>query len=112
MSEKIEIKTDTEQRLLDDLKAAEKENEALRFCLESVSRYEKERHEFELKCAKDIIERDKKAVANVILNMTFGKHYVSFCEIFGLKEAGGCEVNERCTDCIHSWLREYFDPLN
>ena len=79
MGEKIEIKTDTEQRLLDDLKTAERENETLRSCLESVSKYEKERHEFELKCAKDIIERDKKAVANVILNMTFGKHYVSFC---------------------------------
>lgn len=112
MSEKIEIKTDTELRLLDDLKAAEKENDALHFSLESVSRYEKERHEFELKCAKDILERNKKAVANVVLNMTFGKHYVSFCEIFGLKEAGGCETNKRCTDCIHSWLQNHFNPQN
>ena len=56
MGEKIEIKTNTEQRLLDDLKAAEKENETLRYCLESVSRYEKERNEFELKCAKDIVD--------------------------------------------------------
>lgn len=109
MGEKIEIKTDTEQRLLDDLKAAEKENDILRSCLENVTRYEKERHEFELKCAKDIVSRDNKAVANVLLNMTFGKHYVSFCEIFGLKDAGGCEENKRCTDCIHSWLRAYFD---
>lgn len=109
MEEKIEIKTDTEQRLLDELNAAENENEVLRSCLESVSRYEKERHEFELKCAKDIVGKNSKAVANIILNMTFGKHFVSFCEIFGLKEAGGCEANERCTDCIHSWLREYFD---
>ena len=54
--EKIEIKTETEDRLL-------KENEALRSCLESVSRYEKESHEFELKIAKDIVERDSKAVA-------------------------------------------------
>ena len=109
MEKKIEIKTDTEQRLFDDLKAAENENEALRFCLESVSRYEKEQHEFELKCAKDIVARDNKAVANVILNMRFGHAYVSFCEIFGLKESGGCKENKRCTDCVDSWLRAYFE---
>lgn len=109
MENKIEIKTDTEQRLLDDLRAAESENDTLRSCLESVSRYEKEKHEFELKCAKDIVERDKKPVANTILNMRYGHAYVSFCEIFGLKEAGGCEENKRCIDCIHSWLRTYFE---
>lgn len=105
---KDETKTATEQRLLDELKAAEEENKTLVSCLESVSRYEKDQHEFELKVAKDIVERDKKAVANIILNMTFGKHYVSFCEIFGLKETGGCERNEHCTDCIFSWLQDYF----
>lgn len=96
----------------DRIKVLEQENEELRSCLESVSRYEKEKHEFELKIAKDIVERDPKAVANVILNMHFGNSFVGFCEIFGLRDAGRCQKHERCTDCIHEWLREqHFEGL-
>lgn len=64
-----------------------------------------------LKCAQCIAEHDSKAVANIILNMYFGKipsDSVGFCEIFGLKEKGHCADGKCCTDCIDSFLMEYY----
>lgn len=93
----------------DKIKELEEENRILHNCLESVSAFEKEMHDNSLKVAKDIVKRDRKAIANIILNMGFGNRYnVSFCEIFELKNIGGCEQNKRCTDCIHEFLEKQF----
>lgn len=112
MSDKIEIKTNTEQKLLDDLKKSEEENEILRSCLDSVSAWEKERKEHSLKIARQTVERDSKPVANIILNMSYDYHtHVSFCDIFNLKEKCGCE-EKYCTECIHKFLKQYFDSMD
>lgn len=87
------------------------ENEQLRKCLQSVGTFEKEMHDDSLRIAKDIVQRDRKAVANIILNMKFGNmNNVSFCEIFSLKP-DGCQNHERCTDCIHDFLAEAYRPI-
>ena len=92
------------------IKELEAENDALRLCLNSVSAFEKDMHDNSLKLAKEIVCRDSKAVANIILNMGFGnRNNVSFCEIFGLRENGGCEIYRSCTDCIHSYLCMYIE---
>ena len=94
------------------IKKLKEENQALRDCLNSLATYQKKQHDAALKIAKDIVERDSKAVANIILNMDFGnERNVSFCEIFDLRERGGCNKNKRCTDCIHSFLKKYFQEL-
>ena len=87
------------------------ENEQLKKCLQSVGTFEKEMHDDSLRVAKDIVQRDRKAVANIILNMKFGNmSNVSFCEIFSLKP-GGCESHQRCTDCIHDFLTKTYRPI-
>jgi len=110
MEEKIEIKTETEEKLLEALKKEELENASLRYCLEGVGKYEKDMHDQALKIAKGIAVRDKKSIANIILNMRFGnRDNVSFCEIFELKEHEGCANYEHCTDCIDAFLKERFN---
>ncbi len=82
------------------IKELEAENSALRSCLDDVSAFEKEMHDSDLKLAKEIVRRDSKAIANIILNMRFGKqNTVSFCEIFDLRENDGCKNHEYCTLC-------------
>lgn len=76
----------------DRIKELEKENEILRSITESVGAFEKDMHDKSLQVAREIRRRDRKAAANFILNMGFGnRNNVSFCEIFELKENGGCE---------------------
>ena len=58
-----------------------------------------------------IVKTDSKAIANIILNMYFGKmpsDSCGFCEIFGLKEKGCCKDDLRCTDCIDNFLRQHY----
>lgn len=72
----------------------------------------RKRQKFNLEIAQRIVKTDSKAVANIILNMYFGKmpsDSVGFCEIFDLKGKGCCKEGLRCTDCIHDFLKEYFD---
>lgn len=91
------------------IKELEDENSVLRSLLNSVSAFEKEMHDDSLRLAKEIVQRDSKAVANIILNMGYGnRNNVSFCEIFELRKNGGCEKHKYCTDCIHSFLKEYY----
>ncbi len=64
-----------------------------------------------LELAQKIVRIDSKAVANIILNMYFGKmpgDSCSFCEIFDLKGKGCCKEDLRCTDCIDSFLRQHY----
>lgn len=94
------------------IKELENENAALRSCLEGISVFEKKMHDNSLKVAREIMRRDSKAVANIILNMGFGnRNNVSFCEIFGLREAGGCMEHKYCTDCIHAFLKKHYAAL-
>lgn len=94
------------------IKELETENDASRSCLSSVSAFEKEMHDNSLRLAKEIVHRDSKAVANIIVNMGFGnQNNVSFCEIFELCKSGGCENHKYCTDCIHSFLCMYIEKL-
>lgn len=86
------------------------ENEQLKKCLQSIGTFEKEMHDDSLRIAKDIVNRDSKAIANVVLNMSFGNmSNVSFCEIFSLKP-DGCQSHDRCTDCIHDFLAKTYLP--
>ena len=69
------------------------------------------RQKFNLEIAQKIVKTDSKAIANIILNMFFGKmpsDSVGFCEIFDLKERGCCKDDLRCTDCIDKFLSEYY----
>lgn len=71
----------------------------------------KKRQKFNLEIAQRIVKTDSKAVANIILNMYFGKmpsDSCSFCEFFSLRETGCCKEGLRCTDCIDNYLREYY----
>lgn len=64
-----------------------------------------------LEIAQKIVKIDSKAIANIILNMYFGKmpsDSCSFCEIFDLKGKGCCKEGLRCTDCIDNFLREHY----
>mgnify|MGYP001038489139 CR=1 FL=1 len=91
------------------IRELEAENNALRSCLDSVAGFEKEMHDNSLKLAKEIMRRDSKAVANIILNMGFGnRNNVSFCEIFDLRENDGCKNHRYCTDCIHAFLKKHY----
>jgi len=61
--------------------------------------------------AQKIVKIDSKAIANIILNMYFGKipsDSCSFCEIFDLRGKGCCKENLRCTDCIDNFLRQHY----
>lgn len=92
-----------------EIEELKEENKVLRSCLESVSAYSKKQHDFSLKIAQDIVKRDSKAVANIVLNMRFGNmDNVSFCEIFDLRDTSGCKNHSRCTDCIHEFLQNTF----
>lgn len=71
----------------------------------------KKNQKLHLEIAQRIVKTDSKAVANIILNMYFGKmpsDSCSFCEIFDLKGKGCCKEGRRCTDCIDDFLREYY----
>jgi len=71
----------------------------------------RKRRNFNLEIAQRIVKIDRKAVANIILNMYFGKipsDSVGFCEIFDLKGNGCCKEGLRCTDCIDNFLMEYY----
>lgn len=71
----------------------------------------RKRQELNLEIAQKVVMIDSKAIANIILNMYFGKmpgDSVGFCEIFGLKEKGSCKDGERCTDCIDNFLRQHY----
>lgn len=93
----------------DRIKELEKENEILRSISQSVGAFEKEMYDNSLRVAKEIKRRDKKAAANIILNMGFGnRNNVSFCEIFELRENGGCEKHKYCTDCIDAFLKSLY----
>ena len=93
----------------DRIKELEKENEVLRSITESVGAFEKDMHDKSLQVAREIRRRDRKAAANIILNMGFGnRNNVSFCEIFELKENGGCEKHKYCTDCIDAYLKSVY----
>lgn len=96
----------TDKEKIEELK---EENAILHRCLQDISAFRKEQHDIALKVGKEIVARDSKAVANIILNMRFGNmDNVTFCEIFDLKSTGGCNENKRCTDCIHAFLEKYF----
>lgn len=93
----------------EEIEALKEENAILHSCLEDIDAFRKEQHDIALKVGKEIVKRDRKAVANIILNMRFGNmDNVTFCEIFDLKSADGCNENKRCTDCIHAFLERYF----
>lgn len=69
------------------------------------------RQNYNLKIARKIVDTNPKAVANIILNMYFGKmpsDSVNFCKIFGLEKEMGCKDGMRCTDCIDNFLKEYY----
>ncbi|RKJ46550.1 hypothetical protein D7X98_04125 [bacterium 1XD8-76] len=71
----------------------------------------RKRQKFNLEIAQKIVKTDSKAIANIILNMYFGKmpsDSCGFCEIFGLKGIGCCKENLRCTDCIDNFLRQHY----
>lgn len=71
----------------------------------------RERQKFNLEIAQKIAKIDSKAIANIILNMYFGKmpsDSCSFCEIFDLKGKGCCKEDLRCTDCIDNFLRQHY----
>lgn len=90
------------------IKELEAENDALRSCLSSVSAFEKEMHDNSLRLAKEIVHRDSKAVANIIVNMGFGnQNNVSFCEIFELCKSGGCENHKYCMYRLYTFISLY-----
>ena len=69
------------------------------------------RQKFHLEIAQKTVKTDSKAIANIILNMHFGKmpsDGCSFCEIFDLKGKGCCKENLRCTDCIDNFLHKHY----
>ena len=69
------------------------------------------RQKFNLEIAQKIAQTDSKAIANIILNMYFGKmpsDSCSFCEILDLKGKGCCKESLRCTDCIDNFLRQHY----
>lgn len=71
----------------------------------------KKRQQINLEIAQRIVKIDSKAIANIILNMYFGKmpsDSCSFCEIFDLKGKGCCKEGLRCTDCIDNFLKEHY----
>lgn len=71
----------------------------------------RKRQKFNLEIAQKIVKTDSKAIANIILNMYFGKmpsDSCGFCEIFDLKGRGCCKENLRCTDCIDNFLRQHY----
>lgn len=66
---------------------------------------------FNLEIARKIVKTDSKAIANIILNMYFGKmpsDSCRFCEIFDLKGRGCCKEDLCCTDCIDNFLRQHY----
>lgn len=70
------------------------------------------RQKFNLAIAQKIVKTDSKAIANIILNMYFGKmpsDSCRFCEIFDLKGKGYCKEDLRCTDCIDSFLKQHYE---
>lgn len=88
-----------------------KENEYLRGEAESFWNSLREERQLHLEIAQKIVKTDRKAIANIILNMHFGKmpsDSCSFCEIFSLREKGRCREDLRCTDCIDSFLQEHY----
>lgn len=71
----------------------------------------KKHQQINLEIAQRIVKTDSKAIANIILNMYFGKmpsDSCSFCEIFDLKGKGCCKEGLRCTDCIDNFLKEHY----
>ncbi|MCI8483483.1 MAG: hypothetical protein HFH41_03985 [Lachnospiraceae bacterium] len=71
----------------------------------------RKRQKFNLEIAQKIVKTDKKAIANIILNMYFGKmpsDSCGFCEIFDLKGKGCCKEGLRCTDCIDDFLKKNY----
>lgn len=96
------------------IKELEKENEYYKHEAESFWAEECKRKQVHLELAQHIAERDSKAIANIILNMYFGKipsDSVSFCEIFNLRGNGRCKEGIKCTDCIDNFLREHYAKI-
>lgn len=98
---------------LEHLLAVEKEHSArlLETCdmLEEVLNnpygYEAMKQQMKIKTYKDILSRDSKPIANLILNMGG----LDFCQAVGLNDNCGCS-HKSCTDCIHDYLLEKFSP--
>ena len=69
--------------------------------------YETLKHQMKMKSYKDIMSRDSKPIANLILNIGG----LDFCEAVDLKKNGGCGP-KYCTDCIHDYLEKTFSSTN
>ena len=67
--------------------------------------YETLKQQMRIKSYKDILSRDSKSIANIILNMGG----LDFCIAAGLNEKGCCNY-KYCTDCIHDYLVKAFVP--
>lgn len=99
------------EQLEKQIEELEKANEYFRGEVNSYWADLRNRQKFNLEIAQKIVKVDSKAIANIILNMYFGKmpsDSISFCEIFDLKGKGCCKEDLRCTDCIDNFLRKHY----
>lgn len=99
------------EQLEKQIKELENANEYFREETNSFWAELRKRQKFNLEIAQKIVKTDRKAIANIILNMYFGKmpsDSVGFCEIFDLKGKGCCKEDLRCTDCIDNFLRQNY----
>lgn len=99
------------KQLENEIEELQRENEYFKGESESIWADFRKRQNFNLEIAQRIVKKDNKAVANIILNMYFGKipsDSVGFCEIFDLRGKGCCKEGLRCTDCIDNFLLEYY----
>lgn len=106
MSDKEKI-----EQLEKQIKELKEANEYFRGEVNSYWADLRNRQKFNLEIAQKIVNVDSKAIANIILNMYFGKipsDSVGFCEIFDLKGKGCCKEGLCCTDCIDDFLRQYY----
>lgn len=93
------------------IKELEAENQYWKGEAKSIWAELRKRQKSNLEIAQRIVRVDRKAIANIILNMQFGKTPVDgcdFCEIFDLRGKGRCGKWGLCTDCIDNFLREHY----
>lgn len=99
------------EQLEKELKELKKESEYYKGECKSFWAELVERQKCNLEIAQKIAQTDSKAIANIILNMHFGKmpsDSCGFCEIFNLKGKGCCKESLRCTDCIDNFLQQHY----
>lgn len=96
------------QKENEELKAA---NKYLQDEMNSIWTEVRKKQEQHKDIAQRIVRMDSKPIANIILNMHFGRtpsDSVSFCDIFNLRETEYHKKYERCTDCIEAFLQDYY----